>query len=162
MTQKHDANGPPRLQAQLLDQRHGLKRGHDSAAVVIRALADVPGIDVASQHHHFFRLLAPANLAHHVMRIGVGLLVRFHHQPHAHRRSAAHQPFDHGGIFDAQGRRGNLRHAVGVVQRSGVRGLQTVVGHRPDQHRDRAEFRRTRCTGGPVLHRLSVALPFRD
>src|SRR5690348_4851104 len=41
-----DANGPSWLQAQFPDQRGCFKSGHDTCAIVLCTLSDVPGVDV--------------------------------------------------------------------------------------------------------------------
>ena len=47
-------------------------------AVVHRALADVPRVDVSAEHHDFVGLLAPAQLGDDVARRRVGQHLRAH------------------------------------------------------------------------------------
>src|ERR1019366_9362650 len=75
---KGHADGAARLEAELLHERDGLQAGNDGCAIVLRALPDVPGIDVAAHHDYLFGMLAAGDLADHVAAIGVGEGLRAH------------------------------------------------------------------------------------
>ena len=76
--EQHHAHGPPRADIQLLHQPRGFPRHDAPHAIVRRAGADVPRIEVAADEHDLVRQLAPANLADHVGRFDVGLEARLH------------------------------------------------------------------------------------
>src|ERR1039457_5984245 len=48
-----DADGAPRFEPEFLHEGHGLQTGDDGSAIVLRALADVPGIEMAADDDHF-------------------------------------------------------------------------------------------------------------
>ena len=60
------------------------------------------------------------------------------------------------GVLDRDGGRGNLRHAVGVAQRAGVRRAQAGRADGADEHGDGAERCRPRRAGGAVLDGFAV------
>ena len=73
----------------LLHQREGLKARHDGGAVVLRALAHVPGIDVAAHGHDFVGIVPAGNVADDVGAVGIRLHVRAHFQMNPHRHLPA-------------------------------------------------------------------------
>src|ERR1019366_6048970 len=75
-----DADGAPRFETEFLHEGHGLEAGDDGSAIVLRALADVPGIEVAAQDDHFLGMLPAGDLADDVAAIGVGGHLRAHLQ----------------------------------------------------------------------------------
>ena len=68
------------MQAELHDKMCRFERGDDPGAIVLRAGAYIPGIDVAAHHYDFFRLFRAANFTNHVGGIGIGKHVAFHFQ----------------------------------------------------------------------------------
>ena len=65
--EQDDADRAGWLEAELRDRLQGLHHRDDTGTVVVRALADVPRIDVAADHDEFVGLLAAAQLADHVL-----------------------------------------------------------------------------------------------
>ena len=61
-----NANRAARCEPKPLQQLYRFPRDHDAAAVIHRATAHVPRIDVAAEHDHLVRLLRADDLAHHV------------------------------------------------------------------------------------------------
>src|SRR5690349_19191754 len=79
-----ETNGPPRLDAELLHQPERLPRDHASHAVVRRARADVPRVDVTTEHDNLVRLLAAADLGDDIGGFDVTLTATFKRQVNAH------------------------------------------------------------------------------
>ncbi len=97
--EQHDADRPPRPEVQLLQQTRHFPRRHRAAAVVGRAGADVPRVEVAADDDDLFGLLAPADFGDHVGRIRVGQHLGAHRQLETQVLAA----------------RGHARQAVGVL-----------------------------------------------
>jgi hypothetical protein len=145
------------MQSQLLDDGRRFERGHDAAAIVLRARAHVPGIDMAAHHHDFIGLLAPWDFAHHVGGIGVRKHVRLHIQMHGDGFAGIRQALDERGIFEGDGGGGNLGIRFGIIQRAGVGGLHGQRPDRSDQHGHRAQLGRARGARAAIDHRLAVS-----
>src|SRR5437764_2512502 len=75
---QHDADRSARTKAQLFEQTHGLPRGDDASAVVLRARAHVPRINVAADDYDLVGLLSTFEFGDDVCRLGVGQKVRTH------------------------------------------------------------------------------------
>ena len=100
--------------------------------------------------------LAPADLADDVGRVGVGQELGLHLQPDPDLRAAVLHALQPLGVLGRDRRRRDLRRALGVAQRAGVRRAQAGRADRADEHGDGAERGRARWSGGAVLHRLAV------
>ena len=88
-------DSPPRLHAQRLQNPHRLHRHHGSRAVVRRARAGNPAIQVAAHHHHLLlqRRVRSRNLRHRVERVLViARELRLHVNLHLHRHMRLCQP----------------------------------------------------------------------
>ena len=79
--EQHHAHGAPRPQVQLLHDPQRFPRHHAAAAIVGRAGADVPRVEMAADDDDFVRLLAAADFADDVRRFRVGVEMRLHLQP---------------------------------------------------------------------------------
>ena len=104
--EEDDANGPPGLQTELL-HHPGLPGRDAAAAVVARARADVPRIEVPSDQHDLLRQLSAAQLADDVGRLAVRL-GRFHREPDPNGDTAILETLKPVGVFGGDGRGGNL------------------------------------------------------
>src|SRR5690606_14995518 len=84
---QRDADGAARLDADLLEDAHGLHHHRHAGAVVGRAAAGVPGVHVRAEHHHFIGLGAAArDLGDGVVAVAVlvGGEARIHVHAQAH------------------------------------------------------------------------------
>ena len=124
---QHDAHRPPRTQVQLLHDPQRLPRHHAAAAIVGRAGADVPRVEVAADDDDFVRLLASADLADDVGRLGVGLEVRLHLQPHDDPAAAIRHALQPIGVL-GRNRRG--RNLLRVARRTAARRCAACAGRR--------------------------------
>src|SRR5207237_1433308 len=75
---EHDADCATRTKAELFKQTHGLPRCDDASAVVLRALAHVPRINVAADDYDLVGLLSTFEFGDDVGRLGVRKEVRAH------------------------------------------------------------------------------------
>jgi hypothetical protein len=75
---------------------------------------------MAAQHDHFFRLLAPAQLAYHVVRNRIGLMAILHDQVNAHSSSIAHQTLHHQCVLHHHDGCGNRRRMVFIFEATGM------------------------------------------
>ena len=82
---QHDAKRAARPQVQLLHEAERFPRHDAPPAVVGRAGADVPGIEVPADDDHFVRSFAAADFADDVERVGVGQEPGLHLQAEATR-----------------------------------------------------------------------------
>ena len=73
-----DAKGALGTQAEFMQQRYSLERGHNAGAIVLRSLAHIPRIDVAADHNHFFRMYGSGDLAHHIAGLNIRLKMSIH------------------------------------------------------------------------------------
>ena len=157
----HHADRALRLEPELLDQPHRLPRGHESAAVVHRALTDIPRVDVAAEHDDLVWMLASAHLGHDVARVRIGEHVRLHRERHANGLTAILDAMQHVRILERdRGRRHVVRLGgrVAVAHRARVRCAQRVRRHRAHERRNRAVRRRRICAGEAIDHGLAVCV----
>ena len=152
---QHEADGPPRPQPQLLHDPQRFPRHDASAAVVARAGADVPRIEVSADDHDFVGPLAAAKLADDVRGQRFGLEVRFHLQAHDDV-AALGEALQAIGVLGGDRRRGNVRRVWGVLQAARVREAEPVGSDGAHQHRHRAVAGRARRTAGSKDHRVVV------
>ena len=117
---QHDPHGASGPHSQPLHEAYGLPCGHAATAVVHCSLADVPRIDVASQHDDFVGQLSSTDLGDRITRRRIGQSLRLHLQSHEHALTPILHAVKHAGIFGRQ--RGvrdgwdgiGIRHAAGV------------------------------------------------
>ena len=150
------ANGPARAEVQLLPDPQRFPRHHASAAIIGRAGADIPRIEVAADDDHFVGPLAAADLADDVGRFGVGLEVSLHLQPHHHFVAAVGHPLQAVGVLGGDGGRGDLLHVARVLERAGVRRAKAGRSDRANQHRDRPVTRGARWPTRSESHGLAI------
>jgi hypothetical protein len=146
-----------RRESQLADNVRGFERGDASAAIVLRACADIPGIQVPADHHYFVRPLASGDFADDVGRIRFRQGTRFHLQVRGHRISRVHQALNQERVFDGDGGGRDLRKSVGIFERAGVRRLKAEGRDGAHQRRHRAQACRARWPSGAINHRAVVA-----
>ena len=104
--EEHDAHRAARPQVELLHQPQRFPRHDAAAAVVCRAGADVPGIEVAADDDDFVGPLAAADLADDVRRVGIGQELGLHLQADADLRAAVLHALQALGVLDRdRGRR---------------------------------------------------------
>ena len=91
---ERDADGPPRLQSQRLNQAHGLDHDGGADGVVGGAGGRVPGIQMAAEHHDLIGFVGARNFGYHVvtgLALGIGAVDDVELQldvlPSARRRS---------------------------------------------------------------------------
>ena len=75
---KHGTDCATRPQPEFFEQSHRFPRHDATPAIVMRALAHIPRIKVASDNDDFVRLLGPFNLRHHVCRLCIRQELSFH------------------------------------------------------------------------------------
>src|SRR5690348_4022107 len=153
-----DAQGAPGTEPKLVDQVRGFQRGDDAGAIVLRAGADIPGIDVAADDDNFFRLLAADDFADDVRRIGIGESAGFHFEVNGDGVGRVGQSLDESGVFDGDGGGGDFGIRFGILERAGVRRLQADGSDRANEHGDRSETGGARGTGVAIDDGASVAL----
>ena len=141
---EHDSHRAARPQVELLHQPQRFPRHDAAAAVVGRAGADVPRIEVTAHDDDLIRPFPAADLADDVGGIGIGQELGLHLQADANLRAAVLHPLQALGVLDRDGGAGNLRHAFGVAQSAGVRRAQARRTDGADERRDGAKFRRPR------------------
>ena len=115
-----DPDGSAGPHAELLHQPDRFPGRHAPAAVVARAGADVPGIDVSANDHDLVGPFSSAPITDHVGRFGIGFEMRLHLQPDGDARAAVGHPLQAIGVLRGDGRRRNLRRVLGILERSGV------------------------------------------
>ena len=152
---QHDADRPARPQIQLLHDAQRFPRHDAAAAIVGRAGADVPRVEVAADDDDFVGFFASANLADDVGRLGVGVEMRLHLQPDDDRVAAVGHALQPVGVFGRDGRCRDLRRVSRVLQRAGVRRAQAGGPTDRTSTRDRAE------PAPPATARPSGSAPFR-
>ena len=140
------ADGAARLKTELLHQRQRLQARDDRRAIVLRALSDVPRIDVAAHHHDLFGMLAAGNLADHVAAIGIG-----QHAARAISRwtltgtPSSTEARHHHGVLGRDGGGGNLGLPLVVISFRRCAGSAWRAGWRsaPARRRRRIQRRAT-------------------
>ena len=143
--EEHDAHRAARPQVELLHQPHRLPRHDAAAAVVGRARADVPRVEVAADDDDLVRQLAAAHLADDVVR-------DWRRDRSALPSRASRGRARRGPAAAASGRRPrpespppeSSARRPRSSSRAGVRRAQAGRADRAHEHRDRAELRRAR------------------
>ncbi|KAG1390480.1 hypothetical protein G6F59_015187 [Rhizopus arrhizus] len=131
------ANGPLRRLLELADQVAGRHGDAHACAVIDRAGAQVPRIQMTANHHHFLRQAAAGDLADHVVRGGRAIPAAI--QRHLHRGAATGQQARQLiGIGHRQCCRRHRRQAVIETGDTGVRHAMRVGTRRAHQEADRA------------------------
>ena len=154
--EQHHAHGALRADVQLLHQARRFPRHHAADAVVRRARARIPRIEVAADEHDLLGLLAALDLADDVEGFDVGIELRLHLEAHADLHAAIDEALDAIGVLRGDRRGRNLRDVVGVVHAAGVRRAQAHRADRAHERRNGAVTRRHRRAAGSILHRLAV------
>jgi hypothetical protein len=112
---------------------------------------------VAADDHDLVGSLAPAQLADHVERVGVGQKFRVHFQKDARGDSAILHALQLVGVLGRNGRRGDLGRAFRIAQRAGMGKTEARRTDGSDQRCRGAERGRARCTGAAELHGLAIS-----
>jgi hypothetical protein len=141
--EQDDPDRPPRPQAELFHQAQRFPGRHAPAAIVGCPGADVPRIEMPADEHDFLRRLPSTQLADDVVRLAVRLEMRFHGELDANPDAALLQPLEPIGVFGRERHCRNLRDARLIARGARMRRPQAGRSDRSDQHRDRAERRRT-------------------
>ena len=136
--ERHHPDRARRRARQVADQLAGGHGDADAGAVVDRAGAEVPGIQVPPDQHDFFRSLAARDLADHVVRGRGAVPADVERDAHADRLAQCQQAGELVGIGDGQCRRGDRREAFLVARAAGVRVAVRVGAGGAHQVTDRA------------------------
>ena len=114
---QHDAHRAPRTKPQLHHQPHGFPRDDASHAIVRRARADVPRIEMPAEQHDLVRLLASDDLADDVGRLDVGLATPFEQKPQTHAAAGASETHEAVGVLGCESRQRESRSLPGRSSR---------------------------------------------
>jgi hypothetical protein len=140
--EQHDANRAPWSQLQRLQQPPDLPRRDRPSAIVSRAGANVPGIEVAADDDDLVRPLAPAHFRDDVRRLDVGVHGGIHRQAETHSLAPRGHACQTRRVFPRNRRRRDPRHTVAIDQHAGVRRAKAFRPNRSNERRDRAGRRR--------------------
>mmetsp|Transcript_594 Transcript_594/g.1664 ORF Transcript_594/g.1664 Transcript_594/m.1664 type:complete len:332 (+) Transcript_594:107-1102(+) len=159
----HDqSHGTLRAQSQGVQRGQHLPRDERASAIVHRALADVPAVEVSAHEHHLVRHLRPDDLGHRVSGRRVRQGGRAHEQVQHGDRAAILHALQHFGVFDRDARSRDLLHVARVVLHARVWCVERERSHASDQTRHGAHPRRRTgalravCHSGAVVHPLLV------
>ncbi len=111
---------------------------------------------MTAEQDDFLGLLAAANLAHHVGRLGVRLESTAQRQADAHALTTTDEAHEAVRVFGGNRRCRNRRHALPVLHGAGMRGPQANRPDRADQNGDRALQRGRAGAAGPVGDGVAV------
>ena len=162
---QHYANGAPRLQACLLDADGSRTGNGDAGTVVDGAMAQVPGIQVAADHHHFLRELAAGNFADDVGGLRHGQFAGRGPQEQLKRLLAGcrgrHLASQLVGVRVGQRHRGNARRVDGVDDAARVGEARIRVrAHGANDNGGSAFGTGEACAIRAAAHRRAVAFAF--
>ena len=135
------ANGAARCAFEIADQRTRRHRDGDAGAVVDRAGAEIPGIEMAADHDDFVGQFAPADFADDVVGGLLAVQTGIDVQADLHRLAAAKHVRQQVGVGIRQRRRRNLLPAIGITHHAGMRHAVRIGADRADDHGDRALLR---------------------
>ena len=110
---------------------------------------------MAADHNDFIGQLATTNLADRVATFGIRQGLGPKGQLHFNRTTGGHS-LQAVGIFNRHRCSRNLFDPILVAKRAGVRRVETVGGHRTNQHRLRPVLGRERGPMHADLNRLAV------
>lgn len=130
---------------------------HDaSAAVIRRAGAHVPRVEMTADDDDFVGPLPPADFADHVRRVRVGFEVRLHLEVDANRVAAIRHALEARSIFGGDGGRRDCGLPFNVREGAGVRRPKTRGPDRTHEHGDPAKCRDPRRSCRAVTDGLAV------
>jgi hypothetical protein len=89
-------------------------------AVVVRALAHVPGVEVCAEQHHLLGALASAQLGEHVRVLRLGPHLAGELEPHRHALPRLEQPHHLIGVLGGERGGGDLGRRRVVAQAARV------------------------------------------
>ena len=148
---RNHADGALGTQMEPLQQLRRFHGNHYAGAVVDRARAQVPGVEMSGQHNDLLGMLTALKIGDHVMAGGFRQLLRGESKVHANlalRRQVRNERCVFRGDCARRNPRRNAeagmgKSIVGIAHRSHQAGHPTPIGH---------------CcrTGGPVAHRFAV------
>ena len=141
---------------QCADQVPGRHRDGHARAIVDRAGAEIPGIQVAADHHHFVRLRTAGDFTDHVLRGVFAFPAAVQLELHPHR-AACSEPGELVRIRQRQRRRGNRRKPVLEPGHAGMRIAMRIGAGRTHQVADRAGLDRRGWAGAAHASAGAVA-----
>ena len=154
---EHHPYRAPGSETQLVHQPDGFPGGHAAARVVHGAVADVPRVDVATDHDDFFRSLRADDLPDHVARRHIRIRRGLHLEHQLDRLAPVLHPMDHLRVFDRDRRVRDGFHARVVAHLPRVRSVHRERGHRANQAGHGPDTGRCHRSGNSVLHSRPVA-----
>jgi hypothetical protein len=123
------ADRPLWLEPALPNHVHRRERRHNAGAVVLRALAHVPAIDVSAEDDHLLGVFAADDLTHDIRLHDWRFHVRLHGEVDLDRLAFALQARQHQRVFGGDGGGGYFRLLLVVDEGAGVRQLHGQRGN---------------------------------
>ena len=157
--EEHGAHRALGLEAGGAQQAQRFHALHAAGTVVVGALGQVPGIEVATHGDDFLWEFAAFDFAHHVVAFFVGQGDAFHFQLELQVGVGLEELAEPVGSIGAEGRAGHLGHALGVAHGPGVRVIVAGAGHGAHQGPYRPALGGFDGPVGALVHGPAVGRP---